>query len=100
MRIKIIIRISNLFLFFLWPQWLLSYHLFCYLSQNKSNKTYLGPVMPRGGRKWQRLIYPNHLLKPGVNLIKKIWRKFTYSFLRARSFHNNVTKLAYVYIMI
>ncbi len=53
-----ILRITNLWLFFLQLQWLLSYQLFCDFSLNKSCKTYLGPMLPPGGRKW-KLINPH-----------------------------------------
>ncbi len=50
--------IPNLCLFFLYFQWLLSFQQFCHFSLNKSCKTYLGAMLPLGGRNWQ-LISPH-----------------------------------------
>jgi hypothetical protein len=36
---------------------------------------------------------------PGVNLTKPFWGKFTYSPVKARSFHSNATNIADVYKM-
>ncbi len=38
---------------FLQLQWLLNYYQCCDFSQNKSCKTYLGPMLPPGSRNWQ-----------------------------------------------
>ncbi len=46
--------IPNLHLFFLQLQWLLSFQQCCNFSQNKCCKTYLGTMLPPGGRHWQQ----------------------------------------------
>ncbi len=51
-----ILRIENLFIFFIWSEGLLSYKQFCDIVLIKSCKIYLVPMMPPGGKNWQCII--------------------------------------------
>jgi hypothetical protein len=39
-------------------------------------------------------------VQQGVDLIKRFWHKFTYTFLKAGYFHSNATNIAYVYQLV
>ncbi len=65
-----ILRIPNLRLFFLQLQWLLSFQQFCDGSLNKSCKTYLGTMLPPGGRFCQ-VIPPHSFTWVGTGLTCK-----------------------------